>query len=259
MKNCLIVIILSLIALNLPGQSISKKINLPGYVQINDTFFAGKYEVSIIDYVKSLVYIRSNLKDTVLLQKSLPDPNYTNWTYWNSYTKSQTIFNDDIISINDSSRISFKLALRDCPIVNISKAQAVQYCNWRTEDYQVFYKRLSRRKKKKYPSNVLFRLPTVKEWEMFAVMESKDSVTICKEFFYDLTKTFMPEPIFYGQRNAIGIFNMTGNVSEIVSDNDSVYGGSFKDGLKNCTPTSKAPFVRGTNSIGFRLVAVIRE
>jgi formylglycine-generating enzyme required for sulfatase activity len=259
MKYCFALLIPGLFAFDVNGQSApAKKVELPGFVQLNDTLFVGIYEVSIKDYAKFLLYIKAKLNDSAVLYSALPKPNYTDWTVWNGYQNSKTVFDNDLITVTDSG-VSVTAYLEDRPIVNISKEQASAYCKFRTEDYKVFYGRLNARKMKQFPAEVYFRLPTAEEWQMAAGPKAENAAPVSRENFNDTSKQFLPNPIFYGEINQMGLINMTGNVAEMVSDKDDVYGGSYKDYAKNCRPGSRAPYRQGTSSVGFRMVAVVKQ
>ncbi len=259
MKYCFALLIPGLIAFDVNGQTAAPKpVELPGYVQLNDSVFVGLYEVSIKEYANFLLYIKAKLNDSTLLYSALPKPNYTDWTAWNVYQNSKIVFDNDLITVTDSG-VSVTAYLEDRPIVNVCKEQAAAYCKFRTEDYRIFYGRLNARKMKQFPAQVSFRLPTEDEWRMAAGKRAENAAPVSRENFNDTTKQFLPNPIFYGEINQMGLINMTGNVWEMVCDKDDVYGGSYKDYARNCRPNSQVPYRPGTSSVGFRMVAVVKQ
>ena len=241
------------------GQTaMTKKYDIPGFVQINDTLYISKYEVSIRDYAKFLLYLYQKTKDTVKLNKCLPNPNFTDWTMWSSFSNKLIKYDDYLLSTIDTS-ITFTSWLGNFPVVNVDKSQANDFCKFKGFDYNVFYQNLKPKKKKSYPENIVFRLPTSKEWKKIANTLLEDQTVISKEFFYkDTTGQSMPLQVFQGCLNSLEIYNMTGNVAELVSDNDNVYGGSFKETIENCNSTSSRKFILGDNATGFRVVAIIK-
>ena len=278
----MLVLIFCLLSLQSLGQNINKKYSLPGFVQLNDTLFISIVELDIREYGRFLVIWRERSGDSDFMRKALPSPDYLGWTYWDNYRKELLTYSD-LYEIVDKDRltnqpkdtaISFIGWISNWPIVNVTKQQANLYCEFRTKDYEFFYNSQKKKKKEKYPANLVFRLPTTNEWIMaassmldtatykFGVVDynQKYSKPVCAETFIgDSTGQSHPYSVAYGQINKSGIINMCGNVAELVSDSDFVYGGSYTDSSKNCTITSRQLFVEPKNNIGFRVVAVIRN
>jgi len=264
------------------GQNITKKYSLPGFVQLNDTLFISVTEIDIREYGRFLVIWRKQSGDADFISKAFPSPNYLGWTYWNSFSKSAIIFSDlyEIIDKNHMTNppkdtaISFTYSISNWPVVNVTKQQANLYCTFRTEDYQVFYKSLKKKKKEKYPTKLIFRLPTANEW-IYSASSGLDTIkhkygvdddnqkystpVSAETFVGDTTGQLHPFAVTAGQLNEIKLVNMCGNVAELVTDINFVYGGSFLDSVKYCTVTSRQPFTEPKNNIGFRVVAVIRD
>ncbi len=274
--------IFCLLTLSSTGQNITKKYSLPGYVQINDSVFISSTEIPIREYSRFLVIWRKLSGDPDFISKALPLPNYLGWTYWNSFSKFLIAFSEQY-EIIDRDRItnepidtiiSFVAWISDWPVVNVTKQQANLYCDFRTKDYQVFYNAQKKKKKAKLPSNLVFRLPTTGEW-IYAASSGLDttkykygvegdkvkysSPVSIETFSNDTTGQSHPFPVTTGQMNKNKILNMCGNVAELVSDNEFVYGGSFLDPITECTVFSKKLFTEPKNNIGFRIVAVIRN
>jgi len=89
--------------------------------------------------------------------------------------------------------------------------------------------------------------------------EAKHASPVCVETFSkDTTGQSHPFAVRTGQKNGFNIYNMCGNVAELVDDADFVFGGSFKEPSAQCTVTSKQDFTTPQSNIGFRVVAVIR-
>ena len=139
---------------------------------------------------------------------------------------------------------------QNCPVVNISKSGAELYCKWLSS---------------KYPENITeFRLPTTTEWEYAALGGYIDSpfpwggqcLKNSKGYlaqFKVLGSTYGPVPVKTFQPNDWGLFDMIGNVSEMVSDTNIVRGGSWNNTgdeiqISTCEKFSVSPMV------GFRLV-----
>ncbi|HEY0354639.1 MAG TPA: SUMF1/EgtB/PvdO family nonheme iron enzyme, partial [Flavisolibacter sp.] len=217
-----------------------------------------------------------------LINNALPSPNYLGWTYWNNFGKFLITYSDQFEIVDKDhiseppkdTAISFTAWISNWPVVNITKQQANLYCDFRTKDYQVFYNSQKKKKKVKYPANLIFRLPTANEW-VYAASSGLDTMKYkygvegdnlkysspvsIETFSSDTTGQSHPFPVTSGQMNKSKILNMCGNIAELVCDNDFVYGGSFLDPTINCTVTSKILFTEPKNNIGFRIVAVIRS
>jgi formylglycine-generating enzyme required for sulfatase activity len=217
MKHFATLFYLTIVTQSVLGQ-INSKYEIPGFVQINDTLFISKYEISIRDYAAYLLFLRKKQNDSLLAEKSLPNPNTTDWTIWNSYKKELITFDIPIIEFNSKS-VSFTSAMGYLPIVNVSKRQALDYCNFKALDYDLYYNTAKRKAKKKLPSHMFFRLLTETEWKEASGSTLDTSIVVCIQFFQqNLPKELRPLPIFEGEKNSKGLFNMIGNVAEIVSD-----------------------------------------
>jgi hypothetical protein len=126
-----------------------KKFIPPGTIQITETFFADKFEISNgvwAEYewsIKNKYGSRSSehlatLPDTLVwLEKSTHNEPYVSYYYRHP-------------------------AYKNYPVVGISYEQALAFCKWRTERVKTFC--YIRDKKEK---NIEYRLPTKEEWELF--------------------------------------------------------------------------------------------
>ena len=59
--------------------------------------------------------------------------------------------------------------------------------------------------------------------------------------------------------NKFGIYNMSGNVAELVSDDTVAMGGSWNDTGYDVRVESEQPATQPKSTIGFRMVATIEE
>jgi len=257
-------IILSLFLIS----SISRtKIKMPkDLIQLSDTTWIDKYEISVRNYYHFL----ASLRDKEQLDKNLPSPNYINWFdgFWRY---------DYLYEITDTS-LGYIVPLWYKPIVNINKQNAIEYCNWRTENWAELYASLPKKYKKIYPKEVVFRLPTKEEWinaasanldiskHQYGVKKEKKLNVISIEYFSNKERNdgiFMPtgaaDPWKYGLKNDYGIYNMCGDIAEFVSDSNVVMGGSFRDDLENCKVISEQIYENPSDWIGFRCIAEIKR
>ena len=166
------------------------------------------------------------------------------------------------------------------PVVNISFDAVKIYCNWLTDAYNS-----SISSKKKY-KKVVFRLGTEQEWEN-AARGKKVAVTYpngndyknAKGCFlnnyylyaekYICTKCFLDGHAKDGAHftvwadayypNDIGLFNMSGNVAEMISEKGKAKGGSWEDIPENCTIQSIKTYEKPSPAVGFRVFMEILE
>jgi formylglycine-generating enzyme required for sulfatase activity len=158
---------------------------------------------------------------------------------------------------------------QDYPVVNVSHQAAMQYCQWLTEKYHA-----SNGRKFK---EVRFRLPTAKEWELAA--QGGDSSAIfpwegtfvfndqgnyqsnVREVIFDSFDFGVVwydieviEPVKSFQKNTFGLYNMCGNVAEMIADSTLVKGGSWFDFSDWHEIKKSQPYDGGSNpTVGFRV------
>ena len=147
--------------------------------------------------------------------------------------------------------------MKDLPVVNISKEAAQLYCKW-----------LSEKLTKEHKDNLKIevRLPSSNEWmcaatgqmanAKYAVSDANVLVNGKGEYTAQIkalslpigpvkTKTFKP--------NDFGLYDMTGNVAEMVSDKPITKGGSWNSEPKNTTIISQEP-IEKSPMVGFRVL-----
>jgi formylglycine-generating enzyme required for sulfatase activity len=179
-------------------------------------------------------------------------------------------------------------AYSEYPVVGINLTQAKAYANWLTD---VFIHQ-------KEGAKITFSVPTKKQWIRAARSESTTEYpwegqymrnskgsflanfkTLDERFisrkdlngnytdFYQIyvDDNFMdnemtitsPAESYYP--NQFGIYNMSGNVAELVSDDTVAMGGSWNDTGYDVRVESEQPTTEPRSTIGFRVVAVIDE
>ena len=158
------------------------------------------------------------------------------------------------------------------PVVNISYEAAVIYCEWLTMVYNNY------NKKKKF-KKVRFRLPTEKEWEYaakagynapypwggyyaqnakgcylanFNVSELSDCED-CKHWSPGNDGGLLPVGVDTYFPNNYGLYNMSGNVAEMIEGGTYAKGGSWEDSPEDCKITSTKSIIGPSPSIGFRV------
>jgi hypothetical protein len=177
------------------------------------------------------------------------------------------------------------------PAYNISHEAAQLYCQWITQVYNQSTDRKKRFKK------VLFRLPTEAEWNYAAqggrnapypyggyyvtnakgcflfngdALNVKNSAGVFKEgiepckdcpvnlgdfkdggFFQVIADAYFP--------NDYGLYNMSGNLAEMIDVEGLAMGGSWADPVENCKVDSKKSYEGPEPSVGFRVFMEVLE
>lgn len=118
------------------------------------------------------------------------------------------------------------------------------------------------------PKYYHYRLPTKKEWETFSGFKKGNPIKNKNKKFlgdhlynlhYDsvpLNKnTYITAPVFSYWPNKKGLYNVTGNVMEMVSEKGVAKGGSWKTNVGSYDSSIDYAYEKPTNEIGFRCVA----
>ncbi len=242
--------------------------------KINDTLYAGKYEVSNMLYLafeKSL----TEANKTDLLNITQIDT--SNWTEY--FTN-----NEPFVEMYYRNP-----AYKDFPVVNISFEAANLFCQWLTDEYNAAPKKMFKK--------VLFRLPTENEWEIAARSGTStpypwgnklivdyqvmcnykrigdeyikyDSITKKHILDYQYSIDIKPkanEPVFITAPvisyidNDYGMYNVCGNVAEMVNIKGISCGGGWKSSGGDVTVASRGKYNNFANDLGFRYFMVIIE
>jgi formylglycine-generating enzyme required for sulfatase activity len=250
----------------------SGKLDLNGESKTIQSFIMFQGEVSNQDYSEFLSYLKTNGE---LEKLKIAQVDTTLWNMGSGYNKP---FQDHYNS---------HPAYRNYPVVNITKEAAELYCAWLTEQFLP---------NKLGNSKLIFRLPTHDEWMYAAnggqtnpvyawggpylrnekgchlanyvqfgseniardssgqlVVETKVSVASRSNDGADVTapvKSYWP--------NAFGLYNMNGNVAEIIGDKYLVAGGSWRDTGFDVRNQSSKPYSGPAPNIGFRVVATAK-
>lgn len=221
------------------------------FVKVSDQLYASKYEVSNAQY-------RTFLNDL-----TLNDPT--------AATSCRIQHEQWIAGENEEYLEPFNQlyhshpAYNAYPVVNVSYEAASRYCKWLTEQYNSSPKR-------KF-NKVQFRLPTEIEWNQAAYAHNKMKQYAWKgEQIVDKKGRYManyyrPEtskmnanaalfttPVNAYMPNECGIYNMSGNVAEMVHGGSMLKGGSWKDEIEAVKIHSKQEFDgMAKPTIGFRV------
>ncbi len=165
-------------------------------------------------------------------------------------------------------------AYANYPVVNVSHEAARLYCEWLTREYNAH-------KKRKY-EKVVFRLPTEQEWMTAArggdpeaiypwkgpylrdhrgaplanfVRDANDYLGVAS-YYNDGAE--ITAPVNFYSPSPLGIFNMAGNVAEMLDDPSLVKGGSWRDTEEYLKIDSQNTWNgEAKSTVGFRYVVDI--
>jgi hypothetical protein len=225
------------------------------FVKLYERFYVNRFETSNAQYRKFL----NEIKGTDLYSKCLYDS--TKWT--NNYEG----FMDPMMNMYHNHS-----AYDNYPVLNISHFSAAKYCEWLTQQY-------NSQRKRKY-TQVVFRLPTEKEWEYAArggensnrTPFENDNVTFkdCDASCFFNFKNKEDDRVGDGSvfsvlvdsynPNLIGAYNMIGNVSEMLNVNSITKGGGWNSTLEESFIDLRNSYSEPSPEIGFRVfMEVIQE
>lgn len=177
-------------------------------------------------------------------------------------------------------------AYSEYPAIGMTLKQATAYADWLTEIWSM------NEKVKKEGAKITFSVPTKKQWVRAARGEAQNiypwegpymrnskgvylanfKALSARNIHYDnesqeykiygagdmqLDEVTITAPAESYYPNQFGIYNMSGNVAELVSDDTVAMGGSWNDTGYDVRVESEQPATEPRSTIGFRVVAVI--
>ncbi len=237
----------------------------------NENLFISKYEITN-EFYNLFLSEKGNEKYACQNELWLDKIDYSN-QYFNDYT-----------TLSD---------YKNYPVVNISKEDALAFCNWLTKKYESFEDRNYK--------GIVFNLPTDKEWELAAhgynivkgettyywtgpyTINSKGDYLcnfnpIEERWILDVDSSFMIDGIskqqiqWAGEKdgflisapvdsyspNLNGLYNLFGNVAEMTADKNIIKGGSWGSFQNELKIDSSEEYTGPSPYVGFRLVGVIK-
>ncbi len=246
-----------------------------GTVWLRDSLFIGQYEVSNSEWRKFLNNKDLKNQDSFMRRLLLPD----------------TLVWRKVLNFGEPYNLYYfrHPAYNEYPVVGITKLQAAIYCEWKT--YTENQKLFIAEKKwgevdpdtiTNFPIHFNYRLPTKKEWEYAAsaglnidsfpygyeqirtekrnhstakfnstdpmmMMSHSDSITFHSFSFPSAPDDYPP--------NGYGIYNIIGNVAEMVDETNIVKGGSHYQITDECQIKNDIVFKEPESWIGFRYIA----
>lgn len=230
------------------------------YVNFLDNLYVCKYEVTNVEYREFLNDLKAQKKNDEY-SKCLYDS--TQWI-----KKMPVSYNEPMVQL-----YHWHPAYDNYPVVNISHDAAKLYCEWLTEKYN--------NSAKKTYKKVVFRLPTVKEWELFADPLPGHNLPWYGNFPYtdaegkvalaNIKVKYLSggdDYVFDGglhtivvghyKPNNLGIYDVIGNAAEMTK-NDTIKGGSWDNYLDECTIDKSQNYNPPDPRVGFRVVMEVIE
>lgn len=257
-KHAFFTIVLAAISLITNGQA------APGTVQISENYFADKREVTNMDWRE---YMYWNKKvygfNSPEHKATLPDT-----TFW--------------LKANYPLQVHYLRhpAYAQYPVVGISYDQAMAFCQWRTDRVNEFIY-IKETKIEPTPGQPIenlpkvfqYRLPTKEEWEKLAQTEySKkgkrkfEKKKFAQEEQYNFidsgttneeengkNKNFVRKTALH-YPNAQGIYDICGNVAEMVAEKGIAKGGSWTHLADEVTAEKDFSYTQPSKWLGFRCV-----
>lgn len=229
MKQQLLLTLLLIANLSSFAQSTARTLH-KSLVKINDTLYAGETEITNKQYTEFVSYLRANGPKSQLAIALIDSAQW----------KNKLTYNAPYVEYYHSHP-----AYAGYPVVNVSHEGAKLYCEWLTARYNAD-------PAKKF-DKVQFRLPTESEWEMMAGGGDTSAVYAWKGDQLRNRKGQMmanfkrgdgdsmgvaghlndnadiTAPSYSYWPNRFGLYNMSGNVAEMVSDKGIVKGGSWRE------------------------------
>lgn len=228
----------------------------PGTVKISENLFFDETEITNSHWSEYTKWIKNHFGDTSSRYLgSLPDSTVWldslayNLPYMNFYFRNPAFFN--------------------YPVVGITYEQAVDYCKWRTDRVRECYDVINQKKIKEYvPKKFLYRLPSKDEWETVA-KAGYDSKTMKKlgnkykgmnkNNFRNSLPPDVTAPVYSYWPNSFGVWQILGNVAEMVSEKGIAKGGGWCQKDKDVSVEKDFNYEGPTSWIGLRCACEIIE
>lgn len=231
----------------------------PGTVQVNDTLFADETEVSNFAWYEYELWVKSIYgANSPEHRAMLPDT-----LCW----REKLAFNEPYVL-----HYYRHPAYRDYPVVGISYEQALAYCKWRTARVKLYLS-----VKKDFSSrDFYYRLPDKAEWERLAETSAgfldnngkngkgmrqlncvNDDTTAVKG--YEAKNSDVTTPVYSYWPSSLKLYNLLGNVAEMVSEKGICKGGSWRQRLEQCRPGKDTTYTKPSAWVGFRCVCIVKK
>jgi formylglycine-generating enzyme required for sulfatase activity len=243
-----------------------KNIVPPGTVLYEEGLYVDKTEISNFSWLEYVYWMKSHFGDSSEQYiNALPDT-----MVWGAESPYASHYYDHP-------------SYQNYPVVGVSYEQAVAYCAWRSD--RVNEMLFAKKNKVAYhyykvdssfaeiPKVCTYRLPNEVEWETFAAEPFAEKKTRkykkygakmnvkreLDEAGLQKDAADVTAPVDSYWPNDYGIYNLLGNVSEMVAEKGKSKGGSWFHKLEDCTVDDVIEY-SGVNSwLGFRCVCEVNQ
>lgn len=231
----------------------------PGTVEISENYFFDATEITNLNWLEYMYWNKNKFgENSDEFKACLPDT-----TVWLPYGEPYAKFYLRHVSY------------QNYPVVGISHEQAIAFCEWRTDRVNEFHFAQSNKEayanyqkvptKGTIPRIFEYRLPTETEWEKIAQLPfskrtlrkmktdspyNLDEEPLNAEMDKDGTEVTAPVDAYWA--NIKGIYNMIGNVAEMVAEKGISKGGSYTQTLADAQPDQRINYAEPSRWIGFR-------
>ncbi|PCJ23802.1 MAG: hypothetical protein COA97_10800 [Flavobacteriales bacterium] len=234
----------------------------PGTAKISSNLYFDKTEVTNFNWKEYVTWnLRTHGKESKQHKEALLDT-----MVW----KSKLAYNEPFVK-----HYYRHPAYNNYPVVGITYEQAVAFCKWRTDRVKELYKKQKIKNKKDiFPTNFKYRLPTKQEWERIANASYSEKILKKLEGKYAYSyrvnikrndKETIKESIAKNGAdvtalvtsywpNKYGIYNMIGNVAEMISEKGIAKGGAWNHQEKDATTEKDYKYTKANCWVGFRCV-----
>ena len=235
----------------------------PGTVPVVDNFFFDETELSNLHWREYLSWLKRNQgPDTSLHRLAYPDT-----TVWRNVEGGYT-------EPMEKTYLHHP-AYNDYPVVGVTHAQAKAYCSWRTDRVKEMLAANFGDKPRimDIAKRLEYRLPTKTEWEMVARLNDVNQTRLRLKkknagkppFNLDYSSQHLTESYMFTApgRSYLpgtkGVFNMIGNVAEMVEEQGVAKGGSFIHSESEVLSGRDFPYEQQEYWLGFRCVCEILD
>ncbi len=218
--------LLLMIGFLLPGFTLSKKpeFHPPGTVPIVDNFFFDESERTNLDWREYLFWLQQNHGETAEeYVAAIPDS-----TVWSNRGGFEQPMIDNYF---------WHPAFDNYPVVGITHEQATAYCQWRTYRVREMIAANFANKPEmiSYSRRMDYRLPSKTEWEMVSRLndDNQSKLRLKKKnqkfggVYNVKSSSAYTVPVHSYGPGTMGVYNMLGNVAEMVREKGVAKGGAF--------------------------------
>jgi formylglycine-generating enzyme required for sulfatase activity len=240
----------------------------PGTVKLSNNLYFDKTEISNFMWQEYVQWkIKSYGKGSKEHIQALPDT-----LVW----KSKLTYNEPYVQFYFSHP-----AYRNYPVVGITYEQAVAFCKWRTDRVKELFEIQQKTDKKNvYPTNFEYRLPTKLEWERMANIGYSEKMMkkIVGKFKGESLANYKKDarddmesvgnlkdnaditaPVESYFPNALGCYNLIGNVTEMINEKGIAKGGAWIHNEKEITIEKDIKYTQQNAWTGFRCVCELTQ